>query len=97
MAFWNKKNENRIKQAEAYLERTHSAAGHYHMKAVVDSVRQWTAVKDFSVKEAVQAVNNVRKRRGWMPVQPEEILSTDPDVDFVYCLRCRIEHTGGQC
>ena len=89
--------ENRLEQAEAYVGQCKGVYDHYDMRAVVDSVRQRTPVKDFTVKEAVQVVNKKRAERGWESVQSEEILSTDPDIDHVFCLRCRINHSGGQC
>jgi len=90
--------DNRLEQVEIFMNQGSKAIyDHYNMQGVVDSVRQFTDVKDFTVKEAVQVVNKKRAQRGWEPVHPEEILSSDPDKGSVFCRRCRMQHSGGQC
>jgi hypothetical protein len=89
--------EDRLAQAEAHISQCRGVFDHYNMQGVVDTVRQFTDVKDFTVQEAVQVVNKKRAEYGWGPVRAEEILSSDPDIDSVFCLRCRIRHSGGQC
>lgn len=88
---------DRLVEAEAHISQCRGVYDHYNMAGVVDTVRQFTNVKDFTVQEAVQVVNKKRAEMGWSPVSDEEILDSDPDVERVYCLRCRIWHTGGQC
>jgi len=93
----NESEQDRLAQAEAYVGQCKGVYDHYNMQGVVDSVRQFTNVKDFTVVEAVQVVNKKRAECGWEPVRDEEILSTDPEIGSVFCLRCRIRHSGGQC
>jgi hypothetical protein len=93
----NESEQDRLTQAEAHISQCKGVYDHYNMQGVVDTVRQFTNVKDFTVVEAVQIVNKKRAERGWEPVCDEEILSTDPEIGSVFCLWCRIRHSGGQC
>lgn len=93
----NESEQDRLTQAEAHISECKGVYDHYNMQGVVDTVRQFTNVKDFTVQEAVQVVNKKRAEMGWGPVRDEEILSTDPEIGSVFCLRCRIRHSGGQC
>lgn len=89
--------EDRLAQAEAYVGQCKGVYDHYDMQGVVDSVRQFTDVKDFTVREAVEVVNKKRAEHGWESVHDEEILCSDSEVKSVYCWRCRMRHSGGQC
>src|SRR5579871_4399861 len=53
----NESEQDRLTQAEAHISQCKGVYDHYNMQGVVDTVRQFTNVKDFTVVEAVQIVN----------------------------------------